>query len=154
MTDLSLIIDANNSRTAAANLAWIVTRLSGVSKVESTSENRLSITFEPQIIDTFELVSAVQAAGGVIRTESIAFPVGGMSCAACALHIETALTDQPGVITADLDMQKGVSFVTVVADSIKPATLFQAVRAAGYKVLPSAELARFQSNPTELKSMK
>ncbi len=79
---------------------------------------------------------------GVVVTDSVSLPVTGMSCAACAVTIQRALTRLPGVEAA------GVNYATNRATiKFNPATLgvpaiVEAIRDVGYdivEVAPSAD---------------
>ncbi len=80
------------------------------------------------------LVAAVQDAGYPVSTESITLSIAGMTCAGCVFHIESALTDVPGVIDVEVDLQSGTTMVNVVSGHIELNTLYQAVEYAGYQV--------------------
>ena len=69
----------------------------------------------------------------------ITIPVGGMTCAACQAHVEKALTKQPGVEAATVNLMMGSAAVVFDPSVIKPATLVDAIRDTGYEAsLPAA----------------
>jgi Cu+-exporting ATPase len=70
---------------------------------------------------------------------SITFPVTGMTCAACQSRVERALTAEPGVIDAAVNLLTKSAAVSYDPNTVTPARLVQAVRATGYEAeLPSA----------------
>ena len=63
--------------------------------------------------------------------------IAGMSCAACQSHVQHALTDIPGVPHATVDLLGHTAHVTA-ATSVDTQRLTEAVRRAGYDVLPAS----------------
>jgi Cu+-exporting ATPase len=69
----------------------------------------------------------------------ITIPVGGMTCAACQAHVEKALTRQPGVESATVNLMMGNAAIVFDPAVIKPEALVHAVRETGYEAsLPAA----------------
>lgn len=67
--------------------------------------------------------------------------VEGMTCAACALTVEEALRAVPGVVTAEVGAASRRARVVWRAGSVLPSQWLDAVRAAGYRGVPLADLA-------------
>ncbi len=67
-------------------------------------------------------------------TETVQIPIGNMSCAACALRVEKALSQLPGVEKAAVNFATEKAQVTFDPQSSSVATLVDTVRAAGYDV--------------------
>jgi Cu+-exporting ATPase len=63
----------------------------------------------------------------------ITIPVGGMTCAACQAHVEKALTKQPGVESATVNLMMGNAAIVFDPSVIAPETLVEAVRETGYE---------------------
>lgn len=86
-----------------------------------------------------------------VEGTAIRLDVQGMTCEACALHIETELRAVPGVLAAEVSYDKHHANVTV--DRRSPpgeADLIRAVERAGYKATVTqgqADRATFQSEP-------
>src|SRR3954470_12778072 len=64
--------------------------------------------------------------------DRIAFPVTGMTCAACQARVQRALSAEPGVIDASVNLLTNTAAVTYDAHAVTPARLLDAVRATGY----------------------
>ncbi|MFC5864640.1 heavy metal translocating P-type ATPase [Acidicapsa dinghuensis] len=79
---------------------------------------------------------------GEAHVESLVMPVLGMTCAACQAHVQSALAQTPGVVSARVDLMRHratVEFDPLVATS---ESLVTAVRGSGYDaVLPRAAAA-------------
>ncbi len=66
--------------------------------------------------------------------------VEGMTCAACALTIEEALRDVPGVVSAEVGAASRRARVVWRADAARPSQWLAAVRRAGYRGVPLSDL--------------
>jgi P-type Cu+ transporter len=67
------------------------------------------------------------------KEESISFPVGGMTCAACQGRVQRALASEPGVIDANVNLLTKSAAVRFDGAAVTPARLIEAVRATGYE---------------------
>ena len=71
--------------------------------------------------------------------ESISFPVTGMTCAACQARVRRALTSEPGVIDASVNLVTKSAAVRYDPSAVSPPRLIEAVRATGYEAeLPAS----------------
>ena len=72
--------------------------------------------------------------------DSISFPVTGMTCAACQARVQRALTAEPGVIDASVNLVTKSAAVRYDPVAVSPERLIEAVRATGYEAeLPAAD---------------
>lgn len=77
---------------------------------------------------------------GVEKEKSISFPVTGMTCAACQARVQRALSAEPGVIDASVNLVTRSAAVRYDPAAVTPRDLIEAVRATGYDAgLPAAE---------------
>jgi Cu+-exporting ATPase len=135
MTNISFIVNPPKETFNPSHLTRVLHQVSGVSAVRVEQDvARVTVTYNPKKVDTFMLVSAVQDAGYSVATESVTLFVTGMTCTGCVFHTESALTDIPGVIDVEVDLQSGRTIVNVVTGSVELNTLYQAVENAGYRV--------------------
>lgn len=73
-------------------------------------------------------------------TEKTRFPVTGMSCASCAISVESMLKSTPGVVNASVNFADNSTLVEYAPSIVKPQQLRTAVQAVGYDlVLESPE---------------
>jgi Cu+-exporting ATPase len=77
------------------------------------------------------VIAAIEQAGYGVASETVQLGIGGMTCAACVLRVETALSRVPGVISAAVNPATERALVTVVAGT-PVSRLDAAIRAAGY----------------------
>jgi len=74
------------------------------------------------------------------KEDSITFPVTGMTCAACQARVQRALSAEPGVIDASVNLLTNSAAVRYDPASVSPQHLIEAVRATGYDAeLPAAD---------------
>ena len=66
------------------------------------------------------------------EVRQITIPVGGMTCAACQSHVQRALTKQPGVRAANVNLMMRQATVEYDPDSVAPETLVDRIRDSGY----------------------
>ncbi len=69
------------------------------------------------------------------------FVVTGMTCAACAAHVEKAAASVPGVHSASVNLMLG-SLVCDRDENVDPSVIVAAVTAAGYGAAPESETRR------------
>ena len=71
--------------------------------------------------------------------EKVTLPVQGMSCASCVNRVQTALSNVPGVIEADVNFATEKATVAYVSGQVTVKDLSRAVEAIGYKILEIEE---------------
>jgi len=74
-----------------------------------------------------------------VATETMILPIGGMTCASCANHIESALKKVPGVLQASVNLATEKASVTYIPGLASLADFKRAVADAGYEVLEATE---------------
>jgi len=79
----------------------------------------------------------LKAAAGSERRQD--FPVLEMSCAACAVSVESTLKHTPGVSDAGVNFANGTAWVQFDPKVVTPEGLQNAVRSAGYDLVIDAE---------------
>ena len=78
--------------------------------------------------------AAVSAAGYRLGTQSLSLNVGGMTCAACVIHVEHALKDAPGVVQASVNLAVERAAVEFVPGLTGLDEMRRAVEQAGYTI--------------------
>ena len=96
------------------------------------STERASVEFDSTEAELHVIERAVLGAGYKLGTEPASLNIGGMTCAACVMHIEGALRKVPGVSQANVNLgveRASVEFVSGIAEL---SDLQAAVEDAGY----------------------
>ena len=70
------------------------------------------------------------------------FVVTGMTCAACAAHVEKAANSLDGVDSAAVNLMLGTLVCSYDADKVSPQAIITAVEAAGYGAAPADDAKR------------
>ena len=70
------------------------------------------------------------------------FVVTGMTCAACAAHVEKAANSLDGVDSAAVNLMLGTLVCSYDADKVSPQAIITAVEAAGYGAAPAGDAKR------------
>jgi len=87
-----------------------------------------------------QLVEAVAQAGYQVPSERLELALGGMTCASCAGRIERALSKQPGVLSASVNLASERARLQVLRGS-DPQALITTVQQAGYSAsLPDSAI--------------
>ena len=81
------------------------------------------------------LAHALQDAGYGVATQKTALAVGGMTCAACVSHIERALADVPGVVSAAVNLATERAAVEHIPGIAAIADMRRAIEDAGYSLI-------------------
>ncbi|WP_116474107.1 heavy metal translocating P-type ATPase [Zobellella maritima] len=82
------------------------------------------------------LSEAVERAGYQTRTEQFELSIIGMSCASCVGRVEKALRQQPGVISASVNLAAETAMIEALAGNLDDGRLVAVVRDAGYDAAP------------------
>lgn len=69
------------------------------------------------------------------KAKHVTFPVTGMSCASCAVSVESTLKSVEGVSNAGVNFASQTAWADIDASKVKPSSLQDAVRAIGYDII-------------------
>lgn len=83
------------------------------------------------------LVNTIREAGYQPRIQSADVSVTGMNCGSCVSRVERALTRQPGMISASVNLTTQKAFVEFMPDALSLPRIHQAIRDTGYDVKES-----------------
>jgi len=83
-------------------------------------------------MDVPRLLAAVRGAGYEPVSATATIGVSDMTCAACVGRVERAVRALPGVIDATVNLSTEAATVRYLPDTLSPAGLVAAIRAAGY----------------------
>ena len=124
--------------TCAACVGHVENALNDVPGVLQASVNlgteKAAVEFNSDEVEFRVIQDAVSGAGYKLGTQSASLNIGGMTCAACVMHIENALREVPGVTAANVNLgveRASVEFVPGIAEL---PDLQAAVEGAGYRV--------------------
>ena len=125
--------------TCASCVSHVTHALEGVSGVEEVNLNlateRATVRLDPQAVALNDLMEAVEDAGYGVGTERLTLAIGGMTCASCVGHVEHALKDVDGVVSANVNLATERATVEYVQGVASISDMRRAVEDAGYSVV-------------------
>ena len=122
--------------TCASCVSHVEKALKNTAGVVSANVNLATERVEIEIApgaDAAAIAHSVEEAGYEPVVETLAFGVGGMTCASCVRHVETALRAVPGVIEANVNLATERATIRALAGPALSARLGHAVTDAGYE---------------------
>jgi Cu2+-exporting ATPase len=99
-------------------------------KVELNNNRAVITASKPEAIS--EAVNAIRDLGYGVTTVKKTFPVLEMSCASCAIGVETAIQIQPGIVSASVNFATATVTIEYLPNMITVAEIKNAVQMAGY----------------------
>ena len=91
-----------------------------------------------ELIEEDESIKGKTKKGTVKKT----FPVTGMSCASCAVSVESMLKSQEGVEDAGVNYATQSAWAVFYEDQVKPAALQKAIQSIGYDLIIEEEVGK------------
>jgi len=125
--------------TCAATVEKGLAETPGVERANvNFASEEASVEYDPTKVDLAKIRGTISELGYGTATKKSIFPVGGMTCASCVARVEQALSDVPGVISANVNLASEKATVEY-AEEVRFTDLRQAVKEAGYELGPEAE---------------
>ena len=138
--ELTLPVAGMTCASCAAHIEKALLDVPGVAQANvNLATERATVRFVNGNVEPDLLVNAVRDAGYDVPTETITLPIGGMTCASCAAHVEGALSDVTGVISANVNLATERASVSFVPGLAGLEDFKQAVAESGYQVLELAD---------------
>ncbi len=129
---IRLPISGMTCATCAGRVEAALNAIPGVSATVNLADEQADLRFDASRTSPAELSRAVEAAGYDIRPDRRDLAISGMTCATCAGRVEHALAAVPGVLHAEVNLATQRATVQGLGGLLRPATLIEAVRDAGY----------------------
>ncbi|HKO76118.1 MAG TPA: heavy metal translocating P-type ATPase, partial [Flavobacterium sp.] len=113
----------------------------GLSKIKNIDSHKVELNNNRAVITASkpealpEAVSAIRDLGYGVTTIKKTFPVLDMSCASCAVGVETAIQIQPGIVNASVNFATATVALEYLPNMITLDKIKNAVQMAGYDLL-------------------
>ena len=124
--------------TCAACVGFVESALKDVPGMVDASVNlgteKASVEFDSSEVTVEQIQEAVAGAGYKLGSQSASLNIGGMTCAACVMHVENALQSVPGVSEASVNLGVERASVEFVPGMVELSDLQRAVEESGYRV--------------------
>ena len=113
---------------------------SGVSDISvNFAAEKVYLTYDPGLTAPAAIVERIRKTGYDVPVSTTELSLSGMTCVNCAQTIERRLKKVDGVLEAVVNYASGRARVTYAAGTVSRADIEDAVRRAGYDVIPPAE---------------
>jgi Cu+-exporting ATPase len=133
-TKASIPITGMTCTTCALTVEKGLAETHGVEKASvNFASEKASIEYDPGKTNLTKLAHAVSELGYGVATRKSIYPVGGMTCASCVAHVEDALKDVPGVISAAVNLGSEKATVEYI-EGTTYADMKKAVEDASYEL--------------------
>lgn len=113
-----------------------------ISSIEGVSDARVNLAtekasfeYDPKRVSMDAVEKAVKDSGYDVAKDELNLTIGGMHCATCAITVEDALKEVPGVYNARVNFALGKAAVGFDSSVASKEAMKRAVESAGYKVL-------------------
>lgn len=138
---LTLPLRGMTCAACASTVEKVLRRLPAVEAEVNFAAERAAIHYDPSLASPLDMVRAIEKAGFEVPPETVAFDIGGMSCASCAAGIETVLSRQAGVVSSGVNFASAKARVDYIPGVTDPAELAAAIARAGYNASEVRDLS-------------
>lgn len=132
---IDLPINNLEGRQGAYRLIEHLARLPGVAEVKTNFKTGLAhVEYNPEQVTIEQIVADAGAAGYTIGRSTLQLTIQGMHCGSCVTTIEEALSQMPGVLSANVNLTTSQAHVEFVPGLVDAAALNRAIEKSGYTV--------------------
>ena len=150
--ELALPVQGMTCASCVAHVEEALREVPGVLSVAvNLATERATLVYEEEKAGPADFLRAVRGAGYEVPEETLVLPIAGMTCASCVAHVEEALREVPGVLSAAVNLATERAVVTYIPGVVEKGQLVQAVRAAGYEVPDLEALAQKEEDEEVLR---
>ena len=103
-------------------------------KVELNNQ-QAKIDVDPKKFKLGQLTSNIRDLGYDITTVKKSFPIEGMTCASCAVSVESILSFEEGVISSAVNYANATATVEYIPGIAKPENFKKAIQSIGYDLI-------------------
>ncbi|GAB4535112.1 MAG: heavy metal translocating P-type ATPase [Anaerolineales bacterium] len=134
--ELTLPVQGMTCASCAAHIEKALSQVPGIAQASvNLATERATVHFANGGVPVNALVEAVRSAGYDVPAENTTLPIGGMTCASCAAHVEKGLNEVPGVLQASVNLATERATVKFIPGLVSLNDLKKAVADTGYQVL-------------------
>jgi Cu+-exporting ATPase len=137
-----IAIEGMSCASCARGLEGALKETEGVEEASvNFAAGKAYLTYDPERLSTGEIMQRISEAGYEGKAEKnedlvdVVFRIGGMSCASCALTLESSLRKEPGVLEASVNFAAEKAIVKYDRSKVSRARLEELVLFAGYEVI-------------------
>ena len=132
---ISIPIKGMTCASCVSHVQHALEEVSGVEEVNiNLATEKATFTLGSKAVELDKLVYAVEDAGYGIGTEKVTLNIGNMTCASCVNHVESALKEVEGVMSASVNLATERATIEYVPGVAGISDLRHAVEDSGYSV--------------------
>jgi Cu+-exporting ATPase len=132
---LDLAVEDITCGHCAARVADGLKAVDGVLGVSVDLDAKIvHVDYDPRKAVLDDLLQAIRESGYTPGHLTVRLSVEGMHCLSCVAHIEGALEDAPGVVSASVDLAEAAATIDYLPNSIVIGDLVRTVENLGYHV--------------------
>ncbi len=121
--------------SCAATIERALSQLGGITQANvNLASEKASVEYDPNKLTTNAMIKTISDLGYSVDLEKKTFGMGGMTCASCVSHVEKALLEVNGVISAFVNLATEKATVEYLAGEASMADFKRAVESAGYRL--------------------
>ncbi len=133
-SELSVPVRGMTCASCVAHVERAIKELPGVSRVVvNLATSKATLTYDPAKVTLADVRAAVDHTGYLVPADELTLDVRGMTCASCVDHVEGALKELQGVLSATVNLGTGSARVQYVPDVVTANQMKRAIKDAGYE---------------------
>ncbi|MFT3740805.1 MAG: heavy metal translocating P-type ATPase [Breznakibacter sp.] len=140
-----LPLDGVESEHCALIIDKGLDKIKGITSHNVELNNKRAVIHVSQPAALGDAVKAIRGLGYGVGTVKKTFPVLEMSCASCAVSVESIIRSQKGVVVASVNYASATVYVEYLPQMVQAGQLRQAVRAMGYDLAVQTEDGQTES---------
>lgn len=133
---ITIPIKGMTCASCVSHVSHALEEIPGIDEVNvNLATEKATVGLENGNVTLDELVYAVEDAGYGVGTEKTTLAIGGMTCASCVSHVEKALAEVNGIVSANVNLATERATVEFVPGIAGISDMRHAVEDAGYSVI-------------------
>ena len=130
-----LRVDGMTCASCVAHVEGALKEVDGVADARvNLATEKATVEFDPAQATARDLIEAIDDSGYKTVVDKVTLNVGGMTCASCVAHVEKALTEMEGVVSASVNLATERATVEYLGGTLALDDFRSAVSGAGYSV--------------------
>lgn len=133
---IELPLTGMSCASCAAHIQEALSSLKGVSSATvNFAAEKATVIFDKSVTSVNDFINIIKDQGYGVSIFSVTVPIKGMSCASCVEHVQKALNDLDGVISASVNFATEKATIEYFPSQAGIRDFKKAVRDAGYEVV-------------------
>jgi Cu+-exporting ATPase len=134
--EATIRIKGMHCATCADTVKEALESLEGVEEARvNLATEKATFVYDPKAVSMDDAERSIRESGYDVVKNEISLTIGGMHCATCAITVQDALKELPGVKDARVNFALGKATVEYESSTASESDMKKAVEESGYKVL-------------------